>query len=57
MESDIDRLHCIGNPKMKKKKRPIIVKFIWCNQRNNIFKSKKLLEGKKCLITESLMTS
>ena len=46
--------HRIGNPKTKKKERPITVKFVRCNLRHNIFKNKKLLKGKGVSITESL---
>ena len=55
MDSDIDRSHRSGNPKKKKKERPIIGKFIWFNQRNNIFKNKQLLEGKKFQSRKSRM--
>ena len=46
--------HHIGNPKIKKKERPTIVKFVRYNLRHNIFKNKKLLKGKGVSITESL---
>ena len=52
--NDLDRSHCIGNPKTKKKERPIIVKFIKYNLKHNIFKNKKLLKGKGASIKESL---
>ena len=49
----LDRSHRIGNPKTKKE-RPIIVKFVRYNSRQNIFKNKKLFKGKGDSITESL---
>ena len=52
--NDLDWLHCIGNPKTRKKERSIIVNFVRYNLRHNIFKNKKLLKGKSVCITESL---
>lgn len=46
LPDDIDRSYRIGNPKTKKKERPIIVEVIWYNQRNNIIKNKKFLKIK-----------
>ena len=54
LPNDLDRSHRTGNPKAKKKERPIIVKFVRYNLRHNIFKNKKLLNGKGVSITESL---
>ena len=54
LPNDLDRSHRIGNPKTKKKERPIIVKFERNNLRHNIFKNEKLLKGKGVSITESL---
>ena len=44
--NDLDWSHRIGNPKTKKKERPIIVKFLRHNLGHNIFKNKKLLKIK-----------
>ena len=50
---DIDRTHCIGNPRNAgEKPRTIIIKLVRYNERKKIFDSKKKLKGKK--ITESL---
>ena len=49
LPNDLDRSHRIGNPKTKKKERPIIVKLL-----RYIFKNKKLLKGKVVSIKESL---
>ena len=46
LPNDLDRFHRIGNPKTKKKERPLMVKFVRYNLRHNIFKNKKLLKGK-----------
>ena len=54
LPNDLDPSHRNGNPKIKKKERPIIVKFVRYNLRHNIFKDKKLLKGKGVSITESL---
>ena len=54
LPNDLDRSHCIGNPKTKKKERQIIVKSARYSLRHNIFKNKKLLKGKSVSITESL---
>ena len=54
-ETAIDRTHRIGDPKKKKKKvRPIIVTFVRCYDRKQVFSKKKLLKGKGISITESL---
>ena len=52
--NDLDWSHRIGNPKTKKKERPIIVKFLRHNLGHNIFKNKKSLKIKSISITESL---
>ena len=49
LPNDLDRSHRIGNPKTKKKERPIIVKLL-----RYIFKNKKLLKGKVVSVKESL---
>ena len=49
LPNDLDRSHRIGNPKTKKKERPIIVKLV-----RYIFKNRKLLKGKVVSITENL---
>ena len=54
LPNDLDRSDRIGNPKTKKKERPLMVKFVRYNLRHNIFKNKKLLKGKGVSITESL---
>ena len=54
LQNDLDRSHHIGNPKTKKKERPIIVKFVRYSLRHNIFKNEKLLKGKGVSITQSL---
>ena len=53
-KTDLDRSHKIGNPKSKKKSRPIIVKFVRYNDRRDVFMKKKCLKGKGKLITENL---
>ena len=54
-DTDIDRTHRIGSPRnTDEKPRPIIIKFVRCNDRKKIFDSKKMLKGKKIAITESL---
>ena len=50
----LDRSHRIGNPKTKKKSRPIIVKFGRYYDRRDVFMNKKCLKGKGKSITESL---
>ena len=50
----LDRSHRIGNPKTKKKSRPIIVKFVRYYDRRDVFVNKKCLKGKGKSITESL---
>ena len=37
LHSDIDRTHRIGKPKTKGKPRPLIIKFIWYNDRKRFF--------------------
>ena len=54
-EVAIDRTHCIGDPKKKKKKaRPIIVKFVRYYDRKEVFSKKKYLKERGISITESL---
>ena len=54
-ERDINRTHCIGNPRnTDEKPRLIIMKLVRYNDRKKIFDSKKKLKGKKVAITESL---
>ena len=48
LPDDMDRSHCIGNPKTKKKERSIIFKVIRHNQKNNILKNMKFAEIKVC---------
>ena len=53
---DVDRTHRIGAPPTKSDKvRPVIVKFVRCNDRRKIYINKKLLkQGTKVFIAESL---
>ena len=53
-EIAIDRRHRIGDPKKKRKVRPIIVKFVRYYDRKQVFSKKKHLKGKGISITESL---
>ena len=54
---DIERSHRIGQSRQHgEKPRPIIVKFVWYNDLNKIFRQKKY-KGKKVSINESLTTS
>ena len=53
--NDLDQSHRIGDPKTKKKEKPIIVKFARYSLRHSIFKNKKLLKRKGVSITEILM--
>ena len=53
LPNDLDRSHCTGNPKTKKKERPIVIMVVRYNLRN-IFNNKKLLKGKGVSITENL---
>ena len=53
-KSALDRSHRIGNPKTKKKSRPIIVKFVRYYDRRDVFMNKKCLKDKVKSITESL---
>ena len=53
-ENDIDRTHRIGRPKKNGKPRPVIMKFVWYNDRKKVFSSKKLLKDSGVLITKSL---
>ena len=54
LKTALDRSHRIGNPKTKKKSRPIIVKFVQYYGRRNVFVYKKCLKSKGKSITESL---
>ena len=55
---DIERSHRIGQSMHTGEKlRPVIVKFVRYINRNEIFRNKKKLEGKKILITERLTAS
>ena len=52
---DLERSHRIGQPRQPgEKQRPIIVKFVWYNDCNKIFRNKKNLKGKEISITETL---
>ena len=55
-EEDLDRTHCVGNPKVNKegKPRPIIIKFARYDVRRTVYKTKKKLKGKSFLIAVSL---
>ena len=53
-DNDIDRTHWIGKSKNNSKPRPVIIKFIWYNDRKKVFSSKKLLKDSGVSITESL---
>ena len=54
-EVAIDRTHCIGDPKKKKKKVcPIIAKFVRYYDRKKVFSKKKHLKGKGISNAESL---
>ena len=53
---DVDRSHRIGKSNSKSKRRLIIVKFINCNDRREIFNNKRRLKGTGVSITESLTT-
>ena len=54
LKTALDRSHRIGNPKTKKKSRPIIVKFVRYYDRRDVFMNKKCLNGKGKSITESI---
>ena len=45
LKTALDRSHRIGNPKTKKKSRPIIVKFVRYYDRRDVFMNKKCLIG------------
>ena len=51
---DFDRSHRIGKSNSKNKLRPIVVKFIFYNDRREICNNKKWLKGTGVSITESL---
>ena len=54
-QRDIERTHQIGEPKKTRgKTRPIIVKFVRYNDRNQVFRNKKELKGQKISVTKSL---
>ena len=50
----LDRSHRIGNPKIKKKSPPIIVKFVRYYDRRDVFINKKYLKGNGKSNTEIL---
>ena len=50
----LDRSNRIGNPKIKKKSRPIIGKFVRYYDRRDEFMNKKCIKGKGKSVTESL---
>ena len=52
--NDIGRTHRIGKPKSNGKPRPLIIKFVRCNDRKKVFSSKKLLKHSGVSTTESL---
>ena len=52
-KKDIDRSHSIGKPSPRKK-RPIIVKFVWYNDRHKPHSNKKRSKDSRISITESL---
>ena len=54
LKTALDRSHRIGNPKINKKSRPIIVKFVQYYDRRDVFMTKKCLKGKGKSITESI---
>ena len=49
----LDRSH-IGTPKIKKKSRPVIVKFVRYYDRGDVFINKKCINSKNKYIAESL---
>ena len=54
-QRDLDRTHRIGkNDKRNHRPRPVIVKFIWYNDRKKFFSKKKQLKNSEIPITESL---
>ena len=56
--SDIDRSHRLNTRRKSSKPRPIIVKFLSYNKRNEIFRAKRRLKGIKGIaVTESLTTT
>ena len=54
LKTALDCSHRIGNPKSKKKPRPIIIKFVRYYDRRDVFMNKKCLKGTGKSITESL---
>lgn len=52
--NNLDWSHPIKNPKIKKKEGSIIFTVVRYNLRNNIFKNKKLSEGKNVSFTKNL---
>ena len=52
--SDLDRSHRIGAPRIDNKARPIIIKFNRYNSRAAVYGTKKKLKGTSLLLTESL---
>ena len=52
---DFERTHRnVAPPKQSGKVRPVIVKFVWYNDRRKIYINKKLLRGTEVSITENL---
>ena len=52
--TDLDRSHRLGKPEGRKGPRPIIVKLLRYNDKERIFRKKKLLKGSKIMLTERL---
>ena len=54
-EPDIESTHRVGKSRDSGQKlRPIIIKLVRYNDRNNVFNTKKKLKGKNIAITENL---
>ena len=54
LKTALDHSHRIGNPTIKKKSPPIIVKFVRYYDRGDAFMNKKCLKSKGKSINESL---
>lgn len=60
---DLDRVHRLGRPKrtmaeaVTSGKRPIIIKFLRYQDRDQVWKAKRILKGTGLLITESLTST
>ena len=52
--NDLDRTHRLGKPGGRKGPRPIIAKLLRYNDKDRIFRLKKLLKGTKVMLTERL---